>query len=136
MLKQLYPYHPSKVRYFDYRDSERTYCSFLTMLILDGMVLKETCFISARWIENISSARASFISRSSLSPMYTTSPGVIRKCSKTRGNRPSVLATPEWVIVARKSMNSSTSRATNRSLLCVLWAFCYDDNFLAHGLDQ
>lgn len=31
---------------------------------------------------------------------------------------------------------SINAKATNRPLLCVLWAFCDDDDFLAHIPDQ
>lgn len=89
---------------------ERMYCNFLSVLIGGGMVFKETCFISARWIENIPSAMAGFMSRSSLSPMYAMSPGEAPKCFRTLGNRPPVLTTPKKLVVARKSMYPSIPR--------------------------
>lgn len=92
------------------------YCSFLRVLICGGKVFKETSFVSARWIENMLSAMAGFISRCSLSPMYAMSPGEMPRCSRTFGKRPLVLVTPKWLVVARKSMDPPPTRFKGATL--------------------
>ena len=46
------------------------------------------------------------------------------------------LGYPEMTGSGEEIDESINTKATHRSFLCVLWAFCDDNDFLAHILEQ